>query len=237
MNLSEKDYLRLYRLQDKFLAWWSGLDYPFYLTGGTALGRFYLNHRYSEDLDFFVNNHPQYLQFIADLKNKIQEHFRVNINQSLFTDDFTRFFILEDDISLKIEMVNDIGYYAGKPAAYQYGYIDTPLNILSNKLVAITGRDEPKDMFDILIISENYSFNWKDIFYHSKQKAVINEIDVEEHMVTFPVKWLMEVNWLKTIPEIALISKKIRQIADDFLLGADNSLGSDKIPIENAKPL
>ena len=28
----------------------------FYLTGGTALGRCYLNHRYSDDLDFFVND-------------------------------------------------------------------------------------------------------------------------------------------------------------------------------------
>jgi predicted nucleotidyltransferase component of viral defense system len=27
----------------------------FYLTGGTALSRAYLNHRYSDDLDFFVN--------------------------------------------------------------------------------------------------------------------------------------------------------------------------------------
>ncbi|MCD4795127.1 MAG: nucleotidyl transferase AbiEii/AbiGii toxin family protein [Bacteroidales bacterium] len=33
---------------------------PFYLTGGTALVRFYLNHRYSEDLDFFVNKRKKY---------------------------------------------------------------------------------------------------------------------------------------------------------------------------------
>jgi len=30
---------------------------PFYLTGGTALSRGYFNHRYSDDLDLFVNNH------------------------------------------------------------------------------------------------------------------------------------------------------------------------------------
>jgi predicted nucleotidyltransferase component of viral defense system len=56
MSLSKKDYNKLYLIQDKFLTWWKTLDLPFYLTGGTALGRFYLNHRYSEDLDFFTDN-------------------------------------------------------------------------------------------------------------------------------------------------------------------------------------
>ena len=51
---------------------------------------------------------------------------------------------------------------------------DTPVNILSNKLTAIVGRDEPKDIFDIIHLSLNYSFNWLDIFEHAKQKAVIN---------------------------------------------------------------
>lgn len=49
MNLYKKVYKVLYQLQNSFLNWWGQLDLPFYLTGGTALGRFYLNHRYSED--------------------------------------------------------------------------------------------------------------------------------------------------------------------------------------------
>jgi hypothetical protein len=55
MNSSKKDYNKLYLLQDKFLSWWVTLGLPFYLTDGTALGRFYLNHRLSEGLDFFIN--------------------------------------------------------------------------------------------------------------------------------------------------------------------------------------
>ena len=31
------------------------LPVDFYLTGDTALSRAYLNHRYSDDMDFFVN--------------------------------------------------------------------------------------------------------------------------------------------------------------------------------------
>lgn len=42
MKSLEKDYKKFYLLQDKFLQWWINHDYPFYLTGGTALGRFFI---------------------------------------------------------------------------------------------------------------------------------------------------------------------------------------------------
>ena len=47
--------LRLYRLQNGVLNIVNSLSVPFYLTGGTALSRGYYHHRYSDDLDFFVN--------------------------------------------------------------------------------------------------------------------------------------------------------------------------------------
>ena len=237
MNLSGIDYSRLYQLQDKVLSWFHESGFPFYLTGGTALGRFYLNHRFSEDLDFFLNNEPLYARYVEEIKNKITAHFSVNIEASLFTEDYTRFFILEEGIGLKVELINDVAYYAGTPNVYRYGKVDTPLNILSNKLTSIVGRDEPKDAFDIIHIARSYAFNWQDIFYHAKQKVVINELDVTQRLVSFPVEWLQNVNWLVTPPDIEFIRNTIRQIADDFLLGRANSLGEGKILIEKAVPL
>jgi len=38
------------------------VDDSFYLTGGTALGRHYLKHRYSDDLDLFVNRNNDFKQ-------------------------------------------------------------------------------------------------------------------------------------------------------------------------------
>ena len=236
MNSSKKDYTKLYLLQDKFLSWWLNLGLPFYLTGGTALGRFYLNHRFSEDLDFFINADSKYQHYISALKSKITTQFTVNIQQSLFADDFTRFFITDDDTYLKIELVNDVDYYSGTPADFRYGKIDTPVNILSNKLTAIVGRDEPKDIFDIIYLSLNFSFNWMDIFNQAKQKAVINELDVEQRLASFPVEWLENVNWLSTPIDFESTKRNLTQIADDFLLGKPNSLGIDKTPIEMAKP-
>jgi predicted nucleotidyltransferase component of viral defense system len=212
------------------------MDLPFYLTGGTALGRFYLNHRFSEDLDFFINADNQYQYYIAELRNKITSRFTINIQQSLFADDFTRFFITEEEIFLKIELVNDVAYYPGSPAKYPFGMIDTPLNILANKLTAVVGRDEPKDIFDIIHLSLNYSFNWLNIFEHAKHKAVINELDVEQRFVSFPVEWLENVNWLNSTLDFESTRKILNQIADDFLLGKPNSLGSNQTPIELANP-
>jgi predicted nucleotidyltransferase component of viral defense system len=237
MNSSKKDYSKLYQLQDKFLSWWFSLNLPFYLTGETALGRFYLNHRFSEDLVFFINADSQYQHYISELKNKITDKFTVNIQQSLFADDYTRFFIIEDELFLKIEFVNDVSYYPGKPVNYKFGKIDTPINILSNKLTALIGRDEPKDIFDIIHLSLNYSFNWINIFENAKQKAVINELDVEQRLVSFPVEWLENVNWLNKPVNIDKTRKILNQIADDFLLGKTNSLGIKQTPIGKAIPI
>lgn len=237
MNSFKKDYNKLYRLQDKFLSWWLTLDLPFYLTGGTALGRFYLNHRYSEDLDFFINADTHYQQYMNTIRKHLAGSFNVDIQQSLFTEDYSRFFISERDTMLKIEFVNDVEYYPGTPSDYQYGRIDTPENILSNKLTAIVGRDEPKDVFDIVHIALNYSFNWNEMFTNAKEKTNINEIDVEERMFSFPVEWLENVNWLLSPIDIEFFKKTLQQISDDFLLGQTNSLGKYKPPIRKAEPL
>lgn len=236
MNSSGNDYSKLYRLQDKFLSWWQTLNFPFYLTGGTALGRFYLNHRYSDDLDFFVNNNDRYQHYVSIFKKEIAANFRINIQQSLFTDDFSRVFIAEEESLLKIELVNDIEYRVGEPENYLYGKIDTPINILSNKLSAVIGRDEPKDIFDIIHIALNYSFNWKDIFDHAKRKVVINELDVEQRLSSFPTEWLKNVNWIETTKDHIELGEMLHQIADDFLLGGSNTLGKNKLPIEKARP-
>ena len=132
--------------------------------------------------------------------------------------------------------MNDVEYYPGKPANYRFGIIDTPLNILANKLTAIVGRDEPKDIFDIVYISKHYSFNWKDVFYHAKQKAVINELDIEQRLCSFPVGLLKNIQWLNSPVESDTFNKMLHKIADDFLLGNQNSLGKNKISIQKALP-
>lgn len=234
MNLYKKDYNNLFLLQGKFLTWWVAFGFQFYLTGGTALGRFYLNHRYSEDLDFFVNNSPDFSKHILFIKNELQKQFKTDISKAIVTDEFARFFIYDNETFIKVEFVNDVAYRVGNPVRSNQGYIDTVTNILSNKLTAIVGRDEPKDVFDIVTIAANFSFNWREMFNHAKEKAMINEIDVEQRLFTFPVSRLSNADWIIKTLDINVFEQQLRKIADDFMLGYDNSLGKARTGIEDA---
>jgi predicted nucleotidyltransferase component of viral defense system len=58
----------LYPLQDEVLGVLRGLETGFYLTGGTAASRGYLHHRFSDDLDLFTNDAPQFSLWAEDLQ-------------------------------------------------------------------------------------------------------------------------------------------------------------------------
>ena len=65
MNKLEDYYKgKLYPIQDGVFKIVRDLNLPFYLTGGTALSRFYFDHRYSDDLDFFVNDDPDFKAYV-----------------------------------------------------------------------------------------------------------------------------------------------------------------------------
>ncbi|MEA3451115.1 MAG: nucleotidyl transferase AbiEii/AbiGii toxin family protein [Bacteroidota bacterium] len=229
-----KDYTKLYLLQDKFLEFWSNLKLPFYLTGETALGRYYLNHRYSEDLDFFVNQDKNYDKYITTFAQKLDDFFLIDKKKTLKYDTFSRFYISNNETELKIEFVNDVKYRSEKENDIHFGKIDTPLNILSNKISTIVNRDEPKDIFDIVHIALNYNFNWKTVFFETKEKNIINEINVEQRINSFPLQLFSDVSWAKAKIDTSVYEQYINQIANDFITGSDNSLCKTNINIEDA---
>jgi predicted nucleotidyltransferase component of viral defense system len=233
--MSEKDYRKLYQIQDKILLALKPVISSFYLTGGTALGRFYLNHRYSEDLDFFVNNNESFHSLVKSIEKVLFSKFSVLRDQSIIYEDFVRYYIEDSESVLKIEFVNDVSYRCGIPNVYQYGFVDTPLNILANKLTAVVGRDEPKDVYDICMIAECFSFNWLKVFSEAKNKAIINEIDVEQRIRSFPVMLFQKADWHILSLDILTLSHSLLALSNDFLLGADNSLGAKKPDIEEAR--
>jgi hypothetical protein len=186
-------------------------------------------------LDFFMNADPGFSKHILFIKNELQKQFKTDTSKTIVTDEFTRFFIEENELFMKVEFVNDVASRAGTPVKSSQGNIDTVTNILSNKLTAIVGRDEPKDVFDIVTIATNFSFNWQTVFNYAKEKAMINEIDVEQRLFTFPFSSLSNVDWLIKPIDHEIIKQQLLKIADDFMLGKTNSLGENKTKIEDAK--
>jgi hypothetical protein len=150
----------------------------------------------------------------------------------LITDDFARFFISEGTLKLKVDFVNDVETYAGSKIETFFGYVDNPLNILTNKLSAIEGRDEPKDYYDILLLATNFAFNWREVFLIAKEKALLNELVLSERFSTFNIDVFADVDWLIHPFDLLETSAMMEKLNDDFLLGRDNSLGFEKPAID-----
>ena len=228
--MPKKDYRNLYKAQDSILELMEKIDTPFYLTGGTALSRFYLNHRYSLDLDFFVNANDRFTEYIQLINRVMNENVGIDHENSLVGKEFARF-IVKTEEPLKIEFVNDVRFRYGFPYTSRYGLIDNVRNILSNKIGAIVSREEAKDICDIYFITMSYRFNWTELITDAKKKAVINELDIARKINEFPVELLDNVDWIISNPDLHEFRKKLTKISDDILLGKDNSFGLEKVNI------
>lgn len=100
----------LYPFQDLVLKLIMQVDDIFYLTGGTALGRYYLKHRYSDDLDLFVNRENNFKQLSNKIISQLQHYFS-EIEIALLSEYFAQIFIHNEEYSLKIEFVNDVFFH------------------------------------------------------------------------------------------------------------------------------
>lgn len=214
----------LYPLQDKVLEIVGKLTVGFYLTGGTALSRAYLHHRYSDDLDFFVNG-------VSDFKSQVNTVIKALsdagyfIDTSVADDGFARMFVFDGELSLKLDFVNDVPFRSGKAVTTPlFIKTDNPNNILSNKITAI-GRYATKDIVDIVFMCKSLTFNWENIINEASKKDLwVNPINIAEAIEQFPVEKLDEINWIKEPPSHECFQAEINQIIPDILGGSDNSL-------------
>ena len=176
------DYSKLYKLQDRVLSLIFEVENEFYLTGGTCLSRFYIEKRYSDDLDFFTNSSSRFSFAVKNIKQALKKHF--DVVTEVDSKDFIRFRV--DDI-LQVDFINDIASrYKDVIITKEKYIIDNVENILSNKLTAIVGRDNPKDVFDIYLIAKNYQFHWVDILQSAHDKAGFSDDDLLVRLKSFP---------------------------------------------------
>jgi len=213
----------LYPFQDLVLNLIMKVDDTFYLTGGTALGRYYLKHRYSEDLDLFVNRENNFKQLSNKIISQLQNHFS-EIETALLSEDFARIFIHNEEYPLKIEFVNDVLFHTGEIQTAKFFHrIDSWENILSNKICALS-RDEAKDVADLIFLSMKYSFTWETMINYARQKDTwVNEIEVSQSVHKFDTRRLIKINWIRE-PEYKKMQDVCKIIAKDIIDGGKNSL-------------
>ena len=141
--------------QEKFLDFFAktpALVEKFYFTGGTALSKFYLQHRFSEDLDFFSKKEfdikditPFVYRAKKDLKFKefdFQQSFNRNIFHLLFS----------KNQFLKLEFTYFPFSQIEKPKKIQGILVDSLIDMAVNKVFTIAQKPRGRDFFDLYII-------------------------------------------------------------------------------------
>ncbi len=165
MELLTKDQITLLKAVGKNRA----LSKRFYLTGGTPLAAFYLQHRYSEDLDFFSEDEVDPLPIQIFFK---QQKGALQIKKIDFEQSFNRnlFFLTLPTGGLKIEFT----YFPFPRIARgvpQHGVqIDSILDIAVNKLFAIYQRTQARDYIDLYYICRKQKYTIEDLLKKAKAK-------------------------------------------------------------------
>jgi len=221
--MSENHYThKLYPLQDKVLAALGDLKSTFYLTGGTTLSRHYLHHRYSDDLDFFFNQDKNFKGETEAAIQLLKNSFEIDVK--VVSESYVQLTIDPKDVPLKVEFVNDVGYRFDQPISTNlFVRTDNWRNILSNKITALS-REAPKDIADIVFLSQKFNFNWIDIILEARSKdSWVSELQTFKMLDGYAIDKLQNVNWIE-IPDFNKIEELLKTIAKDILLGGDNSL-------------
>jgi len=159
-------------LQKQFLLEFvrSDISSVFRLSGGTALSAFYLEHRYSEDIDLFSSEVvPVYLieRFLRSLS------FVKDISWTKLFDRNVFLLDCKGDRFLKVgftyyplRLLEEIKTIDGLMIE---GFID----IVINKLCAISDRVEPKDYVDVYFAMRNEGLSLERLFVLTEDKCDI----------------------------------------------------------------
>lgn len=149
----------------------------FYFTGGTVLSEFYLQHRYSEDIDFFSTerfDNEVILSLISDWSKKYQCTFTSRFAEVVYRFDIT----FPNKLMLKV----DFGYYPytriENGGMYQNVHLDSDRDIATNKLTTVSQRTEVKDFVDLYFLLERKYTIW-DLLYSHEVKFKAMDIDIE----------------------------------------------------------
>ncbi|MBI4647003.1 MAG: nucleotidyl transferase AbiEii/AbiGii toxin family protein [Bacteroidia bacterium] len=160
--------------QKKFLDFLNEDEYlvkKYYFTGGTALSQFYLQHRFSEDLDFFIKIEEVNMIKIKSFIKKIGAQLK--LQKIEFREIFgvkTVFLHFFKDEVLKI----DFNYYPfpriEKGIKYKNIAIDSIYDIAVNKVHTILMRTQARDFIDIYFIIKEKNYSFKKLLLDAKAK-------------------------------------------------------------------
>ncbi len=142
----------------------------FFLTGGTALAAFHLEHRLSDDLDLFTLSDIA-LQASVRSIDAISANIQCTLQRTRVTQYFHRLSLIHPqyDTPLQIDLVQDFGPQYGERIVREGITIDSLDNIAANKVTAIFGRADVKDFVDLYFILQA-GYDLDELFAKAQEK-------------------------------------------------------------------
>ena len=218
--MEREDYFaKLYELQDAVLGAFSATDTEFYLTGGTAASRGYLRHRFSDDLDLFVNDDERFAlwadRLIASVAGRPEWGVRVGLREARFV----RFLVSTTGLDLRIELVNDVPSRVGRVWIHPVlGRLDTAENILANKLTALADRQEPKDLADVWAFCTRMGLSLSKALDGARGKAAgLFPVDLARPLLSATSSDWEVVRWIET-PPVDKFLGDLQRLGEELLL-------------------
>ncbi len=139
---------KLGALQQRFLQAFFTSEKRFFLTGGAALAGFYLGHRETHDLDLFtlVDAMDEGSHSVATAA----EGMGAKLESIQTSPDFRRFVLTLESEAIVINLIRErVPQVAANKPVIGIIVVDPPEEILANKLCALLGRAEIRDLVDV----------------------------------------------------------------------------------------
>ena len=145
---------RLTPLQAEVLGAFFAREQSFFLTGGAALAGFHLGHRETHDLDLFTTAGP--LTNGVDALRDLAREMGARCEETRTAPEFRRFVLSRGEESVVVDLVVDRApqLVEDKPSVGTIR-LDPPEEILANKLCALLGRAEIRDLVDVRALEES----------------------------------------------------------------------------------
>ena len=209
----------LYPLQDQVLQAISQTQTGFYLTGGTALSRGYLGHRFSDDLDLFTNMDNRFANWCHQIIAALSASHDWQTNVLRQGQYFMRLMVIQNDVVLKVECVNDMPSHIGEIQEHPVlGRLDSLENILANKISALIGRDEPKDLVDVWGLCCHMGLSIKDAITDASSKSAgIYPPDLARRLCSVTEEDWKAVKWINP-PTVEQFVTEMQQLGQSLIL-------------------
>lgn len=155
-------------MQDDFLKAFFKRENSFFLSGGAALVGFYFGHRETHDLDLFTleNDVEEGFRLVHEVANDL----KAIVEPIQTAPDFRRLLLRRDDEAIVVDLVREYVFQISKEKPVINGIrVDSPEEILANKLCALLSRSEIRDLVDVREL-ENAGFSLENALQAAEKK-------------------------------------------------------------------